>query len=35
LVLRERVKGAMPFLLEQIDEDSIAAFKIRGDDNGK
>lgn len=33
LVLQERIKGDMPFLLEQIDTDSIAAFKLKGEEN--
>ncbi len=31
LVLRERVKGEMPFLLENIKEDSISKFKEVGE----
>ena len=33
MVLQERVRGTIPFLLEQIDTDSIEAFKIKGEEN--
>ena len=31
MVLRERVRGEIPFLLEQINPDSITKFKERGE----
>ena len=35
LVIKERVRGELPILLEDIDSDSIEAFKIREEWNGK
>jgi hypothetical protein len=32
MVLQERIKGAMPVLLEMIDEDSITTFKLKEDE---